>query len=89
MRSVGTAQVPDIYDSGSVSREIYALDARVAPGNSGGPVLTAGGDAAGVVFARADDGTDVGYAVTSGVLAPLAEQASALVEPVSTGSCTP
>ncbi|HBU41832.1 MAG: serine protease [Microbacterium sp.] len=89
VRSVGTAQVPDIYDSGSVSREIYALDARVAPGNSGGPVLTAGGDAAGVVFARADDGTDVGYAVTSGVLAPLAEQASALVEPVSTGSCTP
>lgn len=89
VRSVGTAQVPDIYDSGSVSREIYALDARVSPGNSGGPVLTAEGAAAGVVFARADDGTDVGYAVTSGVLAPLAQQAPALADPVSTGSCTP
>lgn len=87
--SVGTARVPDIYDRGEATREIYALSARLAPGNSGGPVLTARGEVAGVVFARADDGAEVGYAVTSGVLAPLAQQAPGLAEPVSTGSCTP
>lgn len=85
--SVGSAEVPDIYDSGESRREIYALAARVQPGNSGGPLLTAGGDAAGVVFARdqTDDGR--GYAMAPSVFAPVVTQAPGLSAPVSTGAC--
>lgn len=87
VRSAGTAQVPDVSDGVPVAREIYALDAHVAPGNSGGPVLAADGSAAGVVFARAEDGSAVGYAVTSTSIAPLVSEATRLDQRVSTGSC--
>ncbi|MDQ1128162.1 MarP family serine protease [Microbacterium sp. SORGH_AS_0888] len=87
VRSVGVAQVPDIYDSGTAPREIYALQATVEPGNSGGPLLTAAGEVAGVVFARADDGSQVGYAMTVNELQPVAAQAAGLASPVATGAC--
>ena len=37
-----TAIGKDIYNNGSVTRGVYALDATVLPGNSGGPLLGAG-----------------------------------------------
>ncbi len=87
VQSVGVVLVPDIYRSGSNPREVYALDAVVRPGNSGGPLLDASGQVAGVVFARADDGSDIGYAMTTASLAAAVESAPALGEPVSTGPC--
>ncbi|MFT4211990.1 MAG: MarP family serine protease, partial [Microbacterium sp.] len=87
VRSVGTANVPDIYDDSSSPREIYALAATVAPGNSGGPLLTADGDVAGLVFARADDGSQIGYAMTVAELEPVVAQAPAATAAVSTGDC--
>ncbi|WP_460775154.1 MarP family serine protease [Microbacterium sp. GXF7504] len=87
VRSVGTAQVPDIYDTASAPREIYALQGRVEPGNSGGPFLTRDGRVAGVVFARADDGSEIGYAMTVNELAPVAGQAASLGVAVDTGGC--
>ena len=54
--SAGSVFVPDIYGDSSALRDIYALAAQVQPGNSGGPLLTADGDVAGVVFARAERG---------------------------------
>ncbi|KAA9134758.1 MarP family serine protease [Microbacterium caowuchunii] len=85
--SVGVVPVPDIYDSVSAPREVYALAADVRPGNSGGPLLDAAGDVVGVVFARADDGTEVGYAMTTAPLRPVADAAPTLSESVPTGSC--
>ncbi|MFT4305330.1 MAG: MarP family serine protease [Microbacterium sp.] len=87
VRSVGTANVPDIYDDSSSPREIYALAATVEPGNSGGPLLTEDGDVAGLVFARADDGSQIGYAMTVAELEPVVAQASAATAAVSTGEC--
>lgn len=87
VRSVGVAEVPDIYEDGLAPREIYALSATISPGNSGGPFLTAEGEAAGVVFARADDGSALGYAVTSAAVAPIVADAARWSEPVSTGPC--
>jgi len=86
--SVGTVPVPDIYAEGASLREVYALAATVQPGNSGGPLLTAEGDAAGVVFARAEDDADRGYAMTTAELAPVVAQASALTGAVPSGRCT-
>ncbi|MFE5408033.1 MarP family serine protease [Microbacterium sp. NPDC056569] len=87
VQSVGTANVPDVYDSSWNPREIYSLQAVVRPGNSGGPLLTGDGEVAGVVFARAEDDESVGYAMTMAELTPVADRAPSLTSTVSTGSC--
>ncbi|WP_404433653.1 MarP family serine protease [Microbacterium lacus] len=85
--SVGTAPVPNIYGDGVSPREIYALQAVVRPGNSGGPLLTDSGEVTGVVFARAENDEDRGYAMTMAELDPVAAQAPTLTESVSSGRC--
>ena len=87
VESVGTANVPDVYDETWNPREIYSLQAGVRPGNSGGPLLTDDGTVAGVVFARAEDDDQVGYAMTMAELSPVAAQAPSLDATVSSGSC--
>ncbi|GGM33966.1 MarP family serine protease [Promicromonospora citrea] len=84
---VAPTMVPDSYGGSAAEREVYSLAAVVRPGNSGGPVLTTDGAVAGVVFARDETNPDVGYAMTSTELRPVAEQAPALAAPVSTGRC--
>lgn len=86
--SSGTVPVPDIYDTSSVPRDIYALAAVVRPGNSGGPLLTTTGEIAGIVFARSDTDDNVGYAMTPAELLPVMAQMDALSAPVASGSCT-
>lgn len=86
--SSGTVPVPDIYDTSSVPRDIYALAAVVRPGNSGGPLLTTSGEIAGIVFARSDTDDNVGYAMTPAELLPVMAQMDALSAPVASGSCT-
>jgi S1-C subfamily serine protease len=85
--SVGPAQVPDIYDGATAEREVYALAATVRPGNSGGPLLTTAGEVAGVVFARAENDDDLGYAMTTTELTPVLAQAEGLDAAVSSGRC--
>lgn len=59
-----TANGPDIYHRGTVSRDVYSLYATVRQGNSGGPLLTPEGKVYGVVFAKSLDDAETGYALT-------------------------
>lgn len=85
--SSGQAVVADIYDEGSALRDIYAMQADVRPGNSGGPVLSDAGEVVGVVFARGDDDAPRGYALTTRELSD-ALAVAADAETVSSGECT-
>jgi len=62
------ASGPNIYKTGSVTREIYAVRASVEPGNSGGPLLAKNGKVYGVVFAASTTARDTGFALTASVV---------------------
>jgi S1-C subfamily serine protease len=87
VRSTERARGPDIYQRGSVTREIYALRARIRPGNSGGPLLAPDGNVYGVVFAAATDSSDTGYALTADEVAADAQAGRTATRPVSTQGC--
>ncbi|GAA1477798.1 MarP family serine protease [Nocardioides aestuarii] len=78
---------PDIYGRGSVLREVFSVRGLVRPGNSGGPIVTSGGDVAGVVFAASVQDDDTGYALTAEQVARSAATGISRSEPVSTGDC--
>ena len=81
------AEGRDIYDTALTVRTVYALRAVVLPGNSGGPLVTPGGEVVGVVFSRSASDRDLGYALASpGVLSRLARAERHPGEP-GTGAC--
>jgi S1-C subfamily serine protease len=85
--SVSALPIPDIYGKGSHKREVYALAAQIRPGNSGGPLLTTDGKVAGIVFARADQDANLGFAMTTSELLPVVAQAEGLTTAVPSGAC--
>jgi S1-C subfamily serine protease len=88
IRAKQTARGPDIYHSGYVTREIYAIRALVEQGNSGGPLLATNGKVYGVVFAAALDSKDTGYVLTAGEVSSDARAGASAVNEVSTQSCS-
>jgi len=87
VRDVLTAKGADIYGSPGAVREVYSLYARVQPGNSGGPLLSPGGEVVGVVFARSLDDDNTGYALTLDEARPVLDAANSSSSPVNTGRC--
>lgn len=77
----------DIYSRELVSREVYALDAQVHPGNSGGPFINAEGQVSGVIFASSLLTPTLSYALTSSEVAVRVDQARGLTAAVDTGPC--
>ncbi len=86
--SVDTAQVYDIYEDSQNPREVYTLATEVNIGDSGGPFLTTDGQVTGVVFAKAANTANLGYAMTMAELDPVAAQAAGLSKQVDSGTCT-
>ncbi len=82
-----TAIGKDIYNSRTVTRGVYALEATVLPGNSGGPLLGPGGQVIGVVFSRSTVYPDVGYALASPGVLTRVQQAQTRHAAVGTGPC--
>lgn len=80
------AQGQDIYGTSLSTRDIYSLRANVRPGNSGGPLLTKGGDVSGVIFARSTSENATGYALTADQVREQADRAENATQPVDTGN---
>lgn len=86
--TTGPSAVGDIYGDSRSQREVHVLETDVSPGNSGGPLLTEDGSAAGVVFAGDEERADVGYAMTIAELMPVIAEVEGATEAVGTGSCS-
>ncbi len=82
------AQGRNIYDEGTVTRQVYQIDADVEPGNSGGPLVVPSGQVAGVVFSRSTAYSDVGYALASPGVRKRVLEAEGRTSAVATGGCT-
>jgi len=79
---------PDIYDDGTVTREVFSIRALVRFGNSGGPLVSAAGDVYGVVFAASLNDSSTGYVLTAEQVADDARTGRIAAAEVSTGGCT-
>jgi S1-C subfamily serine protease len=80
---------PDIYNSGSTSRQIVELRADVQRGDSGGPLIVAPGVAGGIVFGASRTNAAVGYAISANSVATEIRQATGNVGAVTSGACLP
>lgn len=80
----------DIYDTGNVGRDVYAVRSLVRSGNSGGPLLAPDGTVLGMVFAAALDEPDTGFALSAAeIRAAGIEAAATSSSAVGTGQCAP
>jgi S1-C subfamily serine protease len=77
------AITPGLKGVASVSRTVYALRGRVRKGNSGGPLLAGNGTVYGVVFAKAANQGDTGYALTARQVENVAKAGQFDVSPVT------
>jgi S1-C subfamily serine protease len=80
----GEVTSQDSYGRGPVQRLMTPFRADVRSGNSGGPLVDAGGRVMTTVFAASADGTDSGLGVPNGVVS---EALAGDLEPTDTGPC--
>jgi len=78
----------NIYGQGSTTRDVYSVQAKIIPGNSGGPLLAADGSVLGIVFATSTTYNNVGYALTGHQVANELIQAEKSQTTYATGSCS-
>jgi len=78
----------DIYGQGTTVRDIYSVQAKIIPGNSGGPLVGTDGRVLGIVFATSTTYNNVGYALTGHQVADELAQAERSTTTYDTGSCS-
>ena len=77
----------NIYSLGNFSRGVYLVQAHVEYGNSGGPIVTQDGTAAGIIFSKATDVDNTAYALTSIHISDALHHVKKSSTRVSTGAC--
>ncbi|AOS61103.1 MarP family serine protease [Actinoalloteichus hymeniacidonis] len=88
IRQLFNLRGPDIYDSTTVTREVYTVRSDVRSGNSGGPLIDPDGRVQGMVFGAAVDDEETGFVLTNDEIADEVAAAPDLVDPVGTGQCS-
>ncbi|MFF0489482.1 MarP family serine protease [Nocardia sp. NPDC003482] len=78
---------PNIYKTGTVTREVYTVRGQVRAGNSGGPLVDTAGEVLGVVFGAAVTDEDTGYVLTLKEVQPDLNAATGSTAAVPTGEC--
>lgn len=78
---------PNIYESATVTRDVYTIRGTVRSGNSGGPLVNPQGQVIGVVFGAAVDQGDTGFVLTAEQVRRALDAAPSATARVSTGSC--
>jgi len=87
VRASIVAESPDIHGEGVVRRRLYELQARIVPGNSGGPFVLEEGRVAGLVVSASTTDRNLGYAIASTEIVPLLERAVGRTAAVPAGAC--
>lgn len=78
---------PNIYESRTVTRDVYTVRGTVRSGNSGGPMVDPRGRVTGVVFGAAVDDAETGFVLTNQQVSRAVNTAPSLNDRVGTGSC--
>ncbi len=76
-----TAVGYDLYGTHQTRRDVYVLAARLAPGDSGAPLVDSRGQVVGIAFAIAPDSATTAYALSAGNLRPLLAEPHAAAVP--------
>jgi S1-C subfamily serine protease len=87
VRDRGEISGPNFRNTGTVTRDVYALFGTVRAGNSGGPLFDPQGHVLGVVFASAITDPNTGYALTTAEVGNAASQGATAQTRVDTGPC--
>ena len=77
----------DIYGANLVTRDVLALTAAIAPGDSGSPLMGANNHVLGMVFSRSSVTASLSYALSASTIEGPIARAATLHAPVSTGTC--
>ena len=81
------AEGRDIYGQRLVVRSIWIIQAKVEPGNSGGPLVDLNGSVIGVIFAASTSSPGQAYALTDAEVQPDIDQAQGRTTAVPVGAC--
>jgi S1-C subfamily serine protease len=81
------AEGRDIYGQRLVVRSIWIIQAKVEPGNSGGPLVDLNGSVIGVIFAASTSSPGQAYALTDAEVQPDIDQAQGRITSVPVGAC--
>ena len=79
-----SAEGRDIYNANLVTRQILVIQARVRPGNSGGPLVDLNGQVVGLVFATSAGDPNQAYALSDGEISGDIQNAQSHPTPTDT-----
>ncbi|EID16542.1 MarP family serine protease [Mycolicibacterium phlei] len=87
IRDIIELQGPDIYNTKTVTREVYSIRGSIRQGDSGGPLIGMDRRVLGIGFGAAIGEPETGFALTAKEVFGLMMRGVAATEPVPTGEC--